>query len=150
MAISRSSGHFFVPARVHARLSRSQNFRLGGAAVTTEEFVRLTPAVNDRAGWIWNAHGITVPDWRVTIQFNVHGDKAGADGWAFWAISKPAEVEGPVYGLPDKWRGLCVVEPDGGCAAAWSPPASAHSSTVPSTQNHGTRLCHHFPTQPFR
>ncbi len=72
----------------------------GGSTVITEDYVRLTPAVNSRSGRIWNVkvfigylhlelklllQPVSFPEWQVEVTFKVGSTNSiGADGMAFW------------------------------------------------------------------
>ncbi|KAJ4460382.1 putative Protein ERGIC-53 [Paratrimastix pyriformis] len=82
---------------------------LGGSAVLTDSFVRLTPAIKDRRGWIWAKNPTTYRNWDVEFEFKAAGGRPpGADGFAFWYAQTP-EITGPIYGNADKWLGLGVI-----------------------------------------
>jgi len=85
------------------------HWRTGGSVVITEEYIRLTPNIPSRAGFLWNKKIATLKNWRAELSFRVSGyDKLGGDGLAFWAIADPPRNDGPAYGGPNQWTGLAV------------------------------------------
>jgi len=89
--------------------SINDHWTLGGAAVITDSFVRLTPAIKDRRGWIWSKSPVDFKSWDAEFEFKASGGRPpGADGFAFWYAQTP-ELTGNIYGNQDKWLGLGVI-----------------------------------------
>eukprot|EP00771_Trimastix_marina_P004006 gnl/Trimastix_PCT/732.p1 GENE.gnl/Trimastix_PCT/732~~gnl/Trimastix_PCT/732.p1 ORF type:complete len:514 (+),score=176.58 gnl/Trimastix_PCT/732:37-1578(+) len=101
--------HSFKGPFLQAGAGLSKEWAMGGSTVLTDSFVRVTPAIKDRKGWIWNNEPVTLRNWMVEMQFKVGGGRPpGADGFAFWYAQTP-QVLGPVYGSMDQWLGLGVM-----------------------------------------
>jgi len=81
----------------------------GGAAIATEHFVRLTPVVKSRVGWLWNTDPVESRNWEVVFQVNIHNSEAvGADGVGFW-YSKEIKKEGTLLGQAADFEGFGVL-----------------------------------------
>ena len=84
-------------------------WEFGGSTISTDNFLRLTPAIRSRAGWVVNTEPLYMSEWQITFVFRVHGIKSpGADGIAFWLTEQPANQEGAVFGNIDEFKGLGI------------------------------------------
>ena len=80
-----------------------------GTAVTTEDFIRLTPDSGSAKGSLWGKHPLTARDWSAELLFEIQGNgRIGADGMGLWYTSSPTYVEGDVFGSANRWNGLLV------------------------------------------
>ncbi|XP_032525317.1 protein ERGIC-53 isoform X1 [Danaus plexippus] len=82
----------------------------GGNAIASGESVRLAPSLRSQKGAIWSKHPINFDWWEVDIMFKVTGrGRIGADGLAFWYVTKRGEYTGEVFGSSDRWNGLGII-----------------------------------------
>ncbi|KAI9019803.1 putative lectin family integral membrane protein [Hyaloraphidium curvatum] len=86
----------------------SRWFDFGGSTIVeVNNWVRLTPDVTSKSGWLYSKLPFTSTSWEIEFEFRVHG-KGGnlfGDGFAFWYTKDKASV-GPVFGNKDKFDGL--------------------------------------------
>lgn len=83
---------------------------LTGAAVVTDNYVRLTPNVQDKTGHFTNMEPFDLDAFELVVGFRVHkpsGDY-GADGFGIW-ISEIPRTDGPLLGHPAVFTGLGIV-----------------------------------------
>ncbi|KAI9099882.1 legume-like lectin family-domain-containing protein [Phlyctochytrium arcticum] len=81
----------------------------GDSLMEVNRFVRLTPDVSSKRGWLWTKQPFVAESWVVEFDFKVHGTSGGlhGDGFAFW-YTTDKEVQGPVFGNKDLFNGLGV------------------------------------------
>eukprot|EP00002_Diphylleia_rotans_P026768 TRINITY_DN5354_c0_g1_i13.p1 TRINITY_DN5354_c0_g1~~TRINITY_DN5354_c0_g1_i13.p1 ORF type:complete len:517 (+),score=100.00 TRINITY_DN5354_c0_g1_i13:51-1601(+) len=78
----------------------------GGSALVTEDYIRLTPDIQSRSGWLWNKRPSYMDEWETILRFHIHGNvRVGADGIAFW-YTKEARKFGNTFGNEDNFVGL--------------------------------------------
>eukprot|EP01126_Amoeba_proteus_P022225 TRINITY_DN2251_c0_g3_i7.p1 TRINITY_DN2251_c0_g3~~TRINITY_DN2251_c0_g3_i7.p1 ORF type:complete len:415 (-),score=71.40 TRINITY_DN2251_c0_g3_i7:210-1454(-) len=100
--------HSFKPPYETGFGGYSSQWKTYGSAMVTDRFVQLTPNDKSKAGGIWNQKPHKVRDWEVHLKVVIGGGNVmGADGMAFWYISKPGS-EGPVFGGSQGWTGLGI------------------------------------------
>lgn len=89
--------------------STTQYWQISGAAMLTDEHVRLTPDEQSKSGAVWGMMPCFIRDWEVHIQTKVHGHNSRfyGDGLAFWYTSDRNQV-GPVFGSKDLFKGLAL------------------------------------------
>lgn len=83
-----------------------------GASVVTDNYVRLTPDRQSKAGAVWSQQLLSAADWEVMFEFSISGKGVVAfgEGMAFWIIRDSVkETEKPCFGGPCKWEGLGIV-----------------------------------------
>eukprot|EP01104_Vermistella_antarctica_P005761 TRINITY_DN1634_c0_g1_i1.p1 TRINITY_DN1634_c0_g1~~TRINITY_DN1634_c0_g1_i1.p1 ORF type:complete len:538 (+),score=122.08 TRINITY_DN1634_c0_g1_i1:114-1727(+) len=85
----------------------ASHWQMGGSAVQTENFLRLTPAIQSRVGRIWRRQSLESDQWEFELTFRVNGAKSGADGFALWYTTQPLS-EGPVFGSSPTWEGMVL------------------------------------------
>lgn len=87
------------------------HWEVGGDAVVTDAFVRLTPQHSSRSGWIWNTLPNEMSDWEIKMIFAVHGKRApGADGIGLWYVQDAFRTpEGPLFGNKNDFKGLGII-----------------------------------------
>ncbi|KAJ3224024.1 hypothetical protein HK099_000350 [Clydaea vesicula] len=82
----------------------------GDTIVEVNQHVRLTTETQSKKGWIWTKDELSAGSWVIEFEFKVfstnHNGLFG-DGFAFW-YTADKEVEGPVFGSKDKFKGLGV------------------------------------------
>eukprot|EP00808_Paulinella_micropora_P005249 g4768.t1 len=105
---------------IHRPIDKSQAYwTWGGSAVATKDFLRLTPAVQARRGWLWNQYPIESDDFEVEFKVKVESKGTfGGDGFAFWLLDpnldpsrhegEPDWLNGPIFGLKEKFTGIGV------------------------------------------
>uniref|UniRef100_F1L835 VIP36-like protein n=1 Tax=Ascaris suum TaxID=6253 RepID=F1L835_ASCSU len=82
---------------------------IGGMALASTHFIRLTPDIPSRYGSMWNIVPIPFRSWEVEITFKIYGSDAGqsGEGMAFWYVEQSTR-RGRAFGFPDVFRGLGV------------------------------------------
>jgi len=82
---------------------------IGGSAVITEDYVRLTSSEKSVWGSIWNSKPVSFSAWEVELQLKIGSpSNLGADGLGFWYVRNPGR-SGSVFGGEDHWDGLAVL-----------------------------------------
>ncbi|KAJ1679746.1 hypothetical protein EV182_001411 [Spiromyces aspiralis] len=88
-----------------------RNWDFGGdTIVNTNSYIRLTPDLTSRKGYIWSRQTLPNDGWELEFSFNV-GTKGGylyGDGMAMWATTERA-TPGPIYGNKDFFKGFGLV-----------------------------------------
>jgi hypothetical protein len=101
--------HTLVSPFLFGATSSLPYFEHGGSSIVTERFIRLTPAVKSRTGWIWNTEPLECKNWQVEVGINVHNTEAvGADGIAFW-YQKSVKQEGSLMGNTENFDGIGIL-----------------------------------------
>jgi mannose-binding lectin 2 len=64
------------PVETHHSLDRpfdahSVYWKFGGSSVFTNKAVRLTPATQDRRGWLWNDFPFEKDEWEINFQMQI-------------------------------------------------------------------------------
>jgi hypothetical protein len=86
------------------------HWEYGGSALVTENYIRLTPAIQSKTGYIYNTEPVHVRNWRVDLRFEIHNTHAlGADGLAFWYVKQPEKTSGPLFGQKEYFKGLGII-----------------------------------------
>jgi len=87
------------------------HWEVGGDAVVTDAFVRLTPQQGSRSGWAWNTLPNDMKNWELKVTFAVHGKRApGADGLAIWYVEDVYRKPGGVlFGYRNDFKGVGVI-----------------------------------------
>ncbi|CAG9764058.1 unnamed protein product [Ceutorhynchus assimilis] len=81
----------------------------GGNAIASSENVRLAPSLKSQKGAIWTKNPLSFDYWEADVSFRISGrGRIGADGLAFWYVSKKGDYDGEVFGSSDKWNGLGI------------------------------------------
>eukprot|EP00760_Papus_ankaliazontas_P032875 PhM_4_TR6032/c0_g1_i1/m.41326 len=87
-------------------------WEIGGDAIVTNNYVRLTPDQSSRVGYIYNTQVGDLPSWQLVASLRVHSKRSpGADGIALWYVENPRAVaqHGPLWGMPTNFKGLGIV-----------------------------------------
>jgi hypothetical protein len=85
----------------------NNHWETGAGTKVESNFVRLTPAVPNRSGYLWSRIPVTMTDWEVSFDFRITGQHPnGGDGMAFWFVEK--KMLGTVFGSADYWNGLGI------------------------------------------
>lgn len=84
-------------------------FEVGGATSVEDKFVRLTPALPSKTGFLYSKSTSQLTDWEVVLEFSIHAGirHGGGEGMAFWYTSR--KLIGPVFGGHDFWDGLGIL-----------------------------------------
>jgi hypothetical protein len=86
------------------------NWAMGGAAVLTDRYVRLTPAKQSRVGYIHNKQPAFMESWEAAVGFRMGSAASlGGDGIGFWYTKMPNFIDGPVMGRSSDFVGLAVL-----------------------------------------
>ena len=105
---------------LHAPLDKTAVYwNYGGSTVLTNSLIRLTPATQDRRGWLWNEYPLESGNWEVEWVVEVQSKPHfGGDGMCLWALASledPSTIarssdalEGPVLGMKADFTGLAV------------------------------------------
>eukprot|EP00002_Diphylleia_rotans_P030175 TRINITY_DN6191_c0_g1_i1.p1 TRINITY_DN6191_c0_g1~~TRINITY_DN6191_c0_g1_i1.p1 ORF type:complete len:518 (-),score=121.69 TRINITY_DN6191_c0_g1_i1:48-1601(-) len=98
----------FKPPFYMVRSASIPFWDFGGSALVNEEYVRLTPSIMGRYGWIWNKRPSLMEAWEIVVTFRIHGDPdVGADGMAIW-YTKESRRDGNTFGNQDGFVGLGI------------------------------------------
>ena len=98
------------------------NWDFGGSAHVNEKLVRLTPAIRQRHGWIFNRRALEATGWSIDVKFRVNnakGSKHGGEGFALWVVRDFANdyqegfhadhvKTGDIFGYHQEFDGLGV------------------------------------------
>lgn len=90
------------------------HWELGGDAVVTDKFVRLTPNQGGKFGYIWNTQPIDNPNWELKVAIIARNRRSPtADGFGVWLVANPPteadDHAGPLNGMHGDFRGIGVV-----------------------------------------
>jgi len=88
---------------------QSRWFDFGGdTVIRTDQYIRLTPDLHSRSGWLFSRVPLTATNWEIEFEFKIsgHGNLYG-DGFAFW-LTKQRAQQGKVFGSVDKFEGLGI------------------------------------------
>lgn len=81
-----------------------------GAAVVTDDYIRLTADRQSQVGSIWNVEPIDLPQWEVVLGVRIHSKSSyGADGLGFWIVDQIPGADGPLVGHPMKFKGVGII-----------------------------------------
>lgn len=110
---------------LHPPLDKSQVYwKFGGSTVLTKNSIRLTPATQDRRGWLWNEYPLESENWEVEFKVEVFSKPHfGGDGFAFWVLGNgtygaeqdpafsqdPDALTGPLFGMRNTFQGIGVI-----------------------------------------
>ncbi|KAE9962776.1 hypothetical protein BLS_010019 [Venturia inaequalis] len=88
---------------------QSRWFDFGGdAIVRTDRYIRLTPELPSREGWIFSRVPLTATNWEIEVEFKISGSGTlYGDGMAMW-LTKERAQGGSVFGFKDKFEGLGI------------------------------------------
>ncbi|KAF2400724.1 putative lectin family integral membrane protein [Trichodelitschia bisporula] len=88
---------------------QSRWFDFGGdTVVRTDRYIRLTPELPSRTGWVFSRVPLTATNWEIEVEFKIHGTGSlYGDGMAIW-LTKQRAQPGPVFGSVDKFEGLGI------------------------------------------
>lgn len=85
----------------------------------TKNFIRLVPASQSRAGWLWNEYSIESDDFEVEVVMRVASKPHfGGDGFGIWILAsdldpqyhdEPDYLNGGLFGLREDFKGFGVV-----------------------------------------
>jgi len=89
---------------------QSRWFDFGGdTIIRTDRYIRLTPELPSRSGWLFSRVPLTATNWEIEFEFKIHGSGTlYGDGFAMW-LTKERAQQGPVFGFKDNWDGLGIV-----------------------------------------
>ncbi|EEH42332.2 uncharacterized protein PADG_07152 [Paracoccidioides brasiliensis Pb18] len=80
----------------------------GDTVVRADQYIRLTPALQSRQGWLFSRVPLTATNWQIELEFNIHSEgNLHGDGMALW-LTKQRATKGPVFGSTDKFQGLGI------------------------------------------
>lgn len=81
-----------------------------GAAVVTDNYIRLTPDRQSTVGMVWNTEPIDLPAFEIVLGFRVHSKSAfGADGMALWIVDDIPTTHGNLFGHPNDFTGIGIL-----------------------------------------
>ncbi|QDS74719.1 hypothetical protein FKW77_000743 [Venturia effusa] len=88
---------------------QSRWFDFGGdTIVRTDKYIRLTPEIPSRQGWIFSRVPLTATNWEIEVEFKISGSGTlYGDGMAMW-LTKERAQGGSVFGFKDKFEGLGI------------------------------------------
>eukprot|EP00455_Lapot_gusevi_P012269 TRINITY_DN1577_c0_g1_i2.p1 TRINITY_DN1577_c0_g1~~TRINITY_DN1577_c0_g1_i2.p1 ORF type:complete len:437 (-),score=179.18 TRINITY_DN1577_c0_g1_i2:338-1648(-) len=113
-----------LPVETHHSISHPFDahavyWKYGGATVVTNKFIRLTPATQDRRGWLWNDFPVESQEFEVEMLLKITSKSHfGGDGFGFWILHENMDplrhdtmdwLNGPVFGLRPDFNGFGVL-----------------------------------------
>ncbi|ORZ40021.1 legume-like lectin family-domain-containing protein [Catenaria anguillulae PL171] len=83
----------------------------GDTIINTNRYVRLTPEMQGRKGWLRSKTALYAESWSVEFEYKIHGKAThlAGDGMAFWYTEDKIDKVGTVLGGPETWKGLSIV-----------------------------------------
>jgi len=105
-----------IPLRTHSLQApyldsdmQSRWFDFGmDTIVRTDKYIRLTPELPSRQGWVFSRVPLTATNWEIEVEFKISGSGTlYGDGMAMW-LTKQRAQGGSVFGFPDKFEGLGI------------------------------------------
>ncbi|KAI9188408.1 hypothetical protein H9P43_002799 [Blastocladiella emersonii ATCC 22665] len=83
----------------------------GATVVNTNRYIRLTPDLQGRRGWLRAKLPFIADAWSVEFEYKIHGKSSSmaGDGFAFYFTREMTDKTGAVLGGPEKWHGLALV-----------------------------------------
>lgn len=94
-------------------------WNFGGSSVMTRNKIRLTPAGQNRRGYLYNEYPVESSSWEVEFEVLCHSrPHFGGDGFGFWMLhgnqdptfqADPEYLTGSVFGLREDFTGVGVV-----------------------------------------
>jgi len=106
-----------IPLRTHSLQApyldsdmQSRWFDFGGdTIVRTDKYIRLTPELGSRQGWLFSRVPLTATNWEIEVEFKISGTGTlFGDGMAMW-ITKQRAQGGEVFGSTDMFEGLGII-----------------------------------------
>jgi len=105
---------------LHRPLDQSQVYwNFGGSTVLTKNAIRLTPAAQNRRGWLWNDYPLESNNWEIEFQADISSKPHfGGDGFGFWLLeglqdptyhNDPSYLNGDVFGIKNDFKGVGIV-----------------------------------------
>jgi hypothetical protein len=105
---------------LHVPLDQSQVYwNFGGSTVLTKNSIRLTPASQNKRGWLWNDYPIESENFELEFSVEIFSrPHFGGDGMAVWLLQStqdptfqtdPTHLNGDVFGMRNDFRGVGVV-----------------------------------------
>jgi len=96
-----------------------QHWTIGGATVSANSFVRLTPAVDSRSGWLLNNNAIQSDNWEMEVTMSIRSiNFLGGDGFGIWVLNRTTlhygededfRLDGNVLGMRNNFDGFGVI-----------------------------------------
>ncbi len=108
---SRLDSHSFEPPFEHVdpsgSKSISKDWKIGGVASVSNNFLRLTPDRQSKKGAAWSRKSLGVTTFSAVFTFRISGQgkKFFGDGMALWFINQPYYVEGDFHGSVERFTG---------------------------------------------
>jgi len=119
-----TGGSHHLPVESHHSLYPPMDASLhywsfGGSTVAARSFLRLTPSVQSRTGWLVNEFAIGSKDWEMQVALSVRSAfYIGGDGFAIWVLDRSMikepdkehyKLEGNVLGMREDFNGFGVI-----------------------------------------
>ena len=119
-----SSASHHLPIESHHSLHHPFDVSLpywkyGGSTVATESFIRLTPNIQSRSGWIFNEFELQSSDWEIELHVEIFSDyHIGGDGFGLWILNSTHHprkakhhnyLSGNVFGLRNDFQGFGII-----------------------------------------
>lgn len=92
---------------------------IGGATVSATSFVRLTPAIHSRSGWLLNNNVIKSDNWEMDVTISIRSENSlGGDGFGIWVLNRTMfentgdekiRLDGDVLGMVNNFNGFGVI-----------------------------------------
>jgi len=101
--------HSIVPPFLFGVTTTLPHWEFGGSTISTENYLRLTPNIKSRVGWLWNIEPITSTNFEIEFTFHVHNTESlGADGFALWLVKTPKKI-GSLFGNEETFDGYGII-----------------------------------------
>lgn len=105
---------------LHRPLDQSQVYwNFGGSTVLSKNTIRITPAAQNRRGWLWNDYPIESNNWELEFHLEVYSKPHfGGDGFAMWLLDSshdptyhndPTYLSGDIFGMRRDFKGLGLI-----------------------------------------
>ena len=116
---STSSAAIETHHSLHKPLDKTQIYwNYGGSTVLTRNSIRLTPATQDRRGWLWNEYPLESKWFEIAVKLDVNSrPHFGGDGLCMWILGGSQDpsftqrvdaLNGPIFGMKDDFNGFGV------------------------------------------
>lgn len=113
------SHSFHLPLLTDVIESGIHSWSFGASTVLTDEYVRLSPAVGEGHGYLWNQYPSDLKSWSASFTLRVYQrphsngltpSSASFCGVAFWTLKEPTRHgDSPFFGVPSAFVGAGVV-----------------------------------------
>lgn len=109
------------------------DWRYGGDVTLFNDYMSLTPAAPNKAGWVWTNSPLKLESWEVEFEMHIGGatERGSGGGLAFWWSAEPG-APGAIYGQSESFKGLGIFFDT---YESESPPEGADGTSAPKSNN---------------